>query len=404
MSQLYYFEIKKIICKKVNQIAMLLGLLLIIICNIAQIQGKTFRDGDKEPSGVSAISRQKEIENSLTSELSEEFLTAFIQEYQRQMAGNSYEYDWDLIEPQRNLFSCISRNYVEWNEQYIDWENLNKINTEGGIGFYDRRIQKIETLLNAEYTYGNFSEAEKEYWLEKAKTVNTPFRWGSNCNWDIKWTGIELLIYLFFVISICTAPIFAGEYQNRTDALLLTSKHGKSKVISAKILAAITFAFIYIAVCSSVSIGISSALLGIDGWNLPVQLWNTIIPYQMTVFKACVINLSVIFLISFFITAFSLLISTLSKSPMIVLALDILLFFGTIFLPSSKSIGLWNKILYLLPLNCIDLKHVLRTYNSYQFGTLIISYLEMIFIVYIALTIICVLCTGKGFKGHQVKN
>lgn len=404
MRQLYYFEVKKIICKRVNQIAMLLGLLLVIICTIAQIQGEIFRDGNKELSGVSAILKQEEVENNLTSELNEEFLTDFLQEYQLQMSDSPYGYDWDLIEPQRNLFSCISRNYVEWNEQYINWENLNKINTEGGIGFYDRRIQKIDTLLNAEYTYGNFSEAEKEYWLEKAKAVDIPFQWGSTNAWDIIWTGIELLIYLFFVISICTAPIFAGEYQNRTDALLLTSKHGKSKVISAKILSAFTFAFIYIAVCSLASIGISIALLGIDGWRLPVQLWDTLIPYQMTVFKACVMNLSVMFLISFFITAFSLLISTLSKSSMIVLALDILLVFGTIFLPSSKSSGLWNKILYLLPLNCVDLKHVLRTYNSYQFGNLIISYLEMIFIVYITLTIICLLCTGKGFRNHQVKN
>lgn len=403
MRQLYYFELKKIICKRVNQIAMLLGLLLVIICNIAQIQDETFRDGDKELSGVSAILKQEEVENSLTSELNEEFLTDFLQEYQRQMADSPYEYDWELIEPQRNLFSCISKNYVEWNEQ-IDLENLNKINTEGGIDFYDRRMQKIETLLNAEYTYGNFSEAEKEYWLSKAKAVGIPFQWGCKNAWDIIWTGIELLFYLFFVISICIAPIFAGEYQNRTDALLLTSKHGKSKVISAKILAAFTFVFIYISICSSVSIGISSALLGIYGWNLPVQLWDTIIPYQMTVFKACAMNLSVMFLISFFITAFSLLISTLSKSPMIVLALDILLVFGTIFLTSSKSSGLWNKILYLLPLNCVDLKHVLRTYNSYQFGNLIIPYLEMIFIVYITLTIICLLCTGKGFRNHQVKN
>lgn len=404
MKQLYYFELKKIICKRVNQIAMLLGLSLMIICNIAQIQGETFRDGDNELSGVSAILKQEEVENSLTSELNEEFLTDFLREYQRQMEGSPYEYEWDLIEPQRNLFSCISKNYVEWNKQYIDWENLKKINTEGGIGFYDRRIQKIETLLNAEYTYGNFSEAEKEYWLAKSKAVDIPFLWGSTSAWDIIWTGIELLFYLFFVISICTAPIFAGEYQNRTDALLLASKHGKSKVISAKILAAFTFTFIYITVCSLVSIGISCFLLGIDGWNLPVQLWDTIIPCQMTVFKACIINLSVIFLISFFITAFSLLISTLSKSPMIVLALNILLVFGTIFLTSSKNSGLWNKILYLLPLNCIDLKHVLRTYNSYQFGSLIISYLDMIFIVYITLTIICILCTGKGFRNHQVKN
>ncbi|MDE7283583.1 MAG: ABC transporter permease [Lachnospiraceae bacterium] len=403
MKQLYYFELKKIICKRVNQIAMFLGLLLMIFCNIAQIQGETFRDGDKELSGVPAILKQEEIENSLTSELNEEFLTDFLREYQRQMEGSPYGYDWEIIEPQRNLFSCISKNYADWNEQ-IDLENLIEINTEGGIGFYDRRMQKIETLLNAEYTYGNFSEAEKEYWMAKANAVDIPFQWGGTNAWDIIWTGIELLFYLFFVISICIAPVFSGEYQNRTDALLLTSKHGKSKVISAKILAAFTFSFIYISVCSLVNIGTSYSLLGIDGRSLPIQLWDTIIPYRMTVFNACIINLSVIFLISLFITAFSLLVSTLSKSPMIVLALDILLFFGTIFLPSSKSIGLWNKILYLLPLNCIDLKHVLRTYNSYQFGSLIISYLEMIFIVYITLTIICILFTGKGFKEHQVKN
>ena len=67
---------------------MLLGLLLIIVCNVVQIQGETFRDGDKELRGAAAILRQEEIENDLTSELDEEFLTDFLQEYQRQIAGN----------------------------------------------------------------------------------------------------------------------------------------------------------------------------------------------------------------------------------------------------------------------------------------------------------------------------
>lgn len=403
MKQLYYFELKKIMDRKVNQIAMFLGLILMIVCVVVQIQGETFSDGDKELRGTSAILRQEEIENNLTSKLSEEFLTGFLQEYQRQIADNPEGYDYSLIGPKSNLFSCISINYVEWNEHF-NWENLNKIDTKGGIGFYDRRIQKIETLLNAEYSYGNYSDAEKEYWLQKAETVNTPFRWGSKNTWEIIWNEIGMLFYLFFVISLCIAPVFSGEYQNRTDALLLTTKHGRSKVISAKIMASFTFVFLYIALCSFVSIGTCGVLLGFDGWNLPVQLWNTIIPYPMTVIKACVINLLVIFQISFFITAFSLLLSTLSKSPMIVLAVDILLFFGTVFLPPSKSSGLWNKILYLVPLNCSNLQNVLKTYNSYQFGNLIISYLEMIFIVYIVLTVICLLCTGKGFQRHQVRD
>ena len=50
------------------------------------------------------------------------------------------------------------------------------------------------------------------------------------------------------------------------------------------------------------------------------------------------------------------------------------------------------------------LRNVLKTYNSYQFGNIIIPYPEMIFIVYTASTLLCLLCTGTGFQKHQVKN
>lgn len=402
MKLLFYFELKKILNRKVNQIAMILGLLLMIICSAAQIQGETFHNAERELHGTEAVLEQKKTENALISELTEEFLTDFLQNYQRQIKDNPAGYDFALIEPNRKLFALIAKNYVEWNE-YFDWETLNKINTTGGIAFYDRRIEKIETLLNADYSYGNYTQAEKDYWLQKAKSVHTPFRFGSTVSQKILWNTVGMLFYLFFVVSICIAPVFAGEYQNRTDALLLTTKYGKDKVIFAKIMASFAFVFSYITVCGLVSFSIICILSGTGDFSLPVQLWDAVIPYEWTVAKACGINLVLIFLLSFFLTAFSLLLSTISRSPMIVLAVDILLFFGTVFLPFSKSCGLWNKILYLFPLHCFDLQNVLKTYNSYQFGNIIIPYPEMIFIVYTASTLLCLLCTGKGFQKHQVK-
>ena len=158
----------------------------------------------------------------------------------------------------------------------------------------------------------------------------------------------------------------------------------------------------YVALCSAVSIGINVSLLGIDGWNLPIQLWNTIIPYQYTAIEICGIHLLIIFLTAFLLTAISLLLSSANGNPIIVLAVDVILFFGTIFIPFSKTSRLWNRILYLFPIYSVNLKDVLKTYNSYQFGDVVISYLGMIFIVYVLITVICIFLTSKSFKKHQV--
>ena len=404
MKQLLKFELKKILSRKVNLAAMALGMLLIVFSNIALINGESLYLGEgNRIEGVDAIKTQEEVENALTSELSEEFLTELLREYQQEIRNNPSEdeYDYSLIADKTNLFALIAGNYTEFNGQW-GWEVLNNINTDMGLGFYERRMEKIKTLLNADYSYGNYTESEKEYWLQKAEAVKTPFTWGSRNTWDRIWGSIGLLFYQFFVISICLAPVFAGEYQNRTDALILSSKHGKTKLIYAKIMASFIFTSFDMTLCSIVSVGINIYMLGAGGWNLPVQLWNTIIPYQLTVIEACALNLLVLFLISFSLTAVSLMLSALFKSQLIALAVDILLYYGTVFMPFSKTSGLWNHIKYLLPINSFELVNVLKTYNSYQFGNVIISYLGMIIIVYVLITIICLCCTGRSFRKHQI--
>ncbi|MDE5950451.1 MAG: hypothetical protein K2H12_02575, partial [Acetatifactor sp.] len=256
MRQLFYFEMKKILGRRVNQIALLLGLLLVIIGNVVLIQQESLDYNGTELNGTAAISVKREVENALTLELDEEFLTGFLREYQQQIVGNPYGYDYTLIQSRSNLFALIAKNYIEWNE-YLNYETLNKIPTDDGIGFYDRRMEKIETLLNADYTYGNYTEAEKAYWLEKAGNVSTPFIWGSPTVWELIQKGIGMLFFQFFVISICIAPVFAGECQNRTDALLLTTKYGKSRAIHAKLLVSFAFAFLYIALCGLIGMGMN---------------------------------------------------------------------------------------------------------------------------------------------------
>lgn len=403
MKQLLKFEFKKIFLGKINLIAIAAGLLLVMISNIALIHGESLYLGENYGSleGVDAVRAQTETENALSSELTEEFLSGFLREYQQEIQDNPFEYDYALISPKSNLFALIAENYTQWNDSW-DWDSLNQIPTENGIGFYERRVQKIETLLNADYSYGNYTEAEKAYWLQKAESIPTPFAWGSRSTWSIILRSVSFLFFQCFVISVCLAPVFAGEFRNRTDALLLSAKLGKSKLIDAKVIASLTFTLSYISLCGIVTIGINIAALGVDGWDLPIQLWNTIIPYRLNAAEACGLGFLVIFLISLLLTAITLMASTLCKSQMATLAVDVLLLFGAAFVPFSKTSGLWNHILYLFPIYIMDLTAVLKAFTSYQFGSVVISHLTMIFIVYFVLTMVC-LCAARGsFKRHQV--
>ena len=65
---------------------------------------------------------------------------------------------------------------------------------------------------------GNDKNACYEGWL----TINTCF---------------ELLMFAIVAVCIVLAPVFSGEYQAGTDAVILSGKYGKTKLTTAKIMA-----------------------------------------------------------------------------------------------------------------------------------------------------------------------
>ena len=51
----------------------------------------------------------------------------------------------------------------------------------------------------------------------------------------------ELFMFPLLAICIVIAPVFASEYQAGTDAMLLSGKYGKTRLVRAKILASLLF-------------------------------------------------------------------------------------------------------------------------------------------------------------------
>lgn len=409
MKSMVYYELKKILHRRFSFAMMIAGYILIITCAVVQTRALYFYDVDTQKYiyGIQAYKMEAAKNNALTDYLTEEYMTDFVADIQNRRKELNLTPDEayaETIRPFNDLVYVILSNYTDlYDDNYIKWEMIDEIPTEGGIDFYQRRIDKVRNYLNMDFSYGNYSEEEKTYWLEKERTIQTPFKWGDKDAMELIWTIIQLSFYLVFVIAVCIAPIFADEYESGAAALLLTTRFGKSRLIAAKIITAVMFAISYLTIGIAIGIIIVGVSIGFPGADLPLQLWGTVIPYGWSIGQTCVISFMISLLVTIAITSLTMLMSSRIKTSIATIVLDFALLIGPAFLPMSKTYGLWNHINYLFPVRVMLTKDMLSTFNSYQLGTVVISYLGMGIIVYTTVSIISLFCLKNGFAKHQVK-
>lgn len=102
---------------------------------------------------------------------------------------------------------------------------------------------------------------ELESALEEGVTVGYDYGWGNIFASLSGMTGILLAAVIIF--GLCN--VFSGEYASGADALLLSSKRGRRRLVSAKVIASV----VYCAVCCLTYIAMTAAVsfifLGADG-------------------------------------------------------------------------------------------------------------------------------------------
>ena len=207
---------------------------------------------------------------------------------------------------------------------------------------------------------------------------------------------------MFALLAICIviAPVFSGEYQAGTDAVILSAKYGKTKLTTAKIAASLLFGTAAFILHVVVACGLPLAAFGTDGWNLPLQIANTTIPYPYTFLQAALINIGVIYLVLLAMIGVTLLLSAKMKSPYAVLIILVPLLSIPMFLTPNGTTGAYNLLLFLLPYR--STMPEFGKYISYQFGGMVFDVLTVRAVLYTVLTVIMLSLARLGFKKHQV--
>lgn len=394
------YELKKIFERRLNIIAMISGYVLLAGCVFSFISGASFYDKETDSyvEGIEGIRLEQERAKEKEDEISEEYITRIVEEIQDYgMDLESDEAYMEVIRKMGDIFYFIAKNYTDMRESYADVNAIMEIDLTDGAQFYKQRMKKITDYLNMDFSYGNYSEAEKEYWIQKAENTIVPFAWGDKCIMDMVWNTVGIGFYLWFVIVICVSSVFASEYESGAASFLLTTKYGKDRLIWSKIAASVLFAAGYHFMGTVMTVCAIGVLFGFPGINLPVQVWNSVIPYNLTTGQACFAYLAILLLLGITITLFLLFCSARFRSSLATLVIGMTVLIGPAFFPISKSSGLWNHINYLFPVRAVDLKEILGSYVSYRAGDWVIPYVEMIVLVYTAIGIAALISTRKGF-------
>lgn len=403
------YEFLKILRKKSTFIVMVVSLILTGFFFRLPVMQYQIYNQDGVIKGADGIAFEKEQYADLSVPLSEEYVAGTIREVQelfedpdnvgydgneRFLIGDAY---WNKVAPREKLLNLIANTYSDPNEMW-GYNNLPDLDIKEGTHFYQRMEGKIQSMLDSPSRA--LSGEQKEYWGSMAGKVDTPLQYGYYGGWEIIINSFELLMFSLLAVCIVVAPVFSGEYQAGTDAVILSAKYGKTKLTTAKIAASVLFGTAAFILHILVACGLTLAAFGIDGYDLPVQIANTAIPYPFTFLQAVLINIGILYLVLLAMIGLTLLLSAKMKSPYFVLIILVPVLFIPMFLTPNGTTGAYNLTLFLLPYRAAMPE--LSKYISYQFGGLVLDALTVRAVLYSVLAVIMFPLARLGFKKHQV--
>ncbi len=413
MNTLLRFECKKLLNRKFTAITIFVLMLCIIALSFLIISENTHYNADgSHISGIKAIQANKASQAISEGKLSNQQMKEAFHQYQR-ITNNPSNYDGttgDLedevyiteLEPYDDVLSLLRRNYSPTGS--YDYYVLSSVSDEMIDQFYEIRHTKIEEIVNMDYSYGNYSQTEKEFILNKDSKIETPFSYDYTDGWSDILTRGFFTVFLLIGLTVCViiAPIFAFEYQTGADAVVLSTRFGKKRVIYAKILAGFLVASGIYFFATSFYMVIAFAAYGVQGWNASFQILSFTSFYNLTILQVFLCGLLLNYLIVMAVMSITMLLSSVCNTSFSAVIISALWVFVPLFIPSSKSSKAFNYIVNLLPAKAFDTYTVFSVYDVYSFGKAVVPLPIVILLFSTIIVLIALPLAHKSFSRHQV--
>ena len=416
VGSLIKFELKKICSQRVTQVAVIIIAAFLAWVTTFNITSQFALDPNAvgvEFEGASAIAQQKENADALAGPITDEAATSAIREWKTFMVGDEiaerYQWGdanvsadakeyWDFYAPRGSYLSLIVGPWMHGFEMPVSVAS--RINTSTTLDLYGQARQKVASELTAGNDVFVYTEAEQAFWKEKASSIQTPVEYGYAGGWLDFFDMSAFLIFALIVCAIACASVFNTEYRERTDAVLLSTKLGKSKLGSAKVIASVLVVSVVYLVMLAVLLGVPLAFFGTEGAGLPLQLRELCNAYSLSLGAAVLLICVVGYFVMLGLLGITLLLSSKMRSSMGILAIIAAIVIVPMMMSNLHN-NIANHILFLFPYLALDANNFFDMV-SYSIGPLVIEYPVMLAIFYVALFVVGTVLSRRWFSKHQV--
>lgn len=309
MNRLIRLELRKILSKRLTQLALAAVLLLSVVLSFSTYQNKYASDGaGQEGSGKTAVEIDKKIAARYSGILTDEKVQQMLSE----IVPKSGENGLNAIYIYRNTIqSAVSARF---SDIYGNWNGLRVSDVFG------------DETVKIGYVDG---------WLSTSRNL----------------TKILTVFSLFIIVMI--APVFCGEYSG-VDNIILSSKYGRTKCAAAKVIASVLAALMTSVVVLAVNLLMAFAFYGSDGLDCSILFAQLTyiegsIPFNITCGTLLVYQAILAITGALGVTGITLIFSAACKNQMIALVASAALYALPLLFPVAETSALFRLVALLPP-------------------------------------------------------
>lgn len=426
MFELTRFELKKIITRRATFVTCIV--IFAMMCGIMGlniVEAYTAdRANDTTYTGLDAIAFERDATNAHAGTLTSERIAEDIAFYQQlvldkatpeELLNLSGQAAYQLMserctnEELAVLYdgyyrTLLSPWYTSGNEPYQTASYLLANNVDPA-SFYETIAQKAQNTLDAALDPASeasvhYSQAEYDLWSGEIASISTPYEYDYAGGWDDIINCVAFLVLPMIAVCVALAPVFSAEYTERTDAVLLSARWGRSRLVAAKILASFLFTTVFFALCAAVVVCVPLACYGAGGADASIQCMSTRIFSALTMGQATAMTLGLAYAFTLGVAGLTLALSSRLRSQIAIFVVIIVLVLFTGMVGDGGNEVL-VRILDLFPMRALGYELFIKNV-SYGFGPIALSLASMVAVVWLALAAISTPFAAASFKRHQV--
>lgn len=245
-----------------------------------------------------------------------------------------------------------------------------------------------------------YTEAERSYWTRMEASVAEPIEYGYVGGWENIVNCAAFLSFAILAVCVTLAPVFSFEYQSGADAVVLSTRHGRGRLVAAKTVASLAWASAYFAACAAIVAGISLAFFGTEGFWLSVQNISLSSPYPLSAGQAALVSIALMYASCVGFACLTLAISSRARSTLSVFVVDVVLVLLTGLMPSA-GIGVLERALALFPTCFSNFNMLFAALESYRLGPIVVDLVGMVVAVYAVLACAATPIAVVSFRRHE---